>query len=444
MSNKKLSGKKLRDKILAMQKQYVMPCVEAWHDILFMKGHGSILIDSEGKEYVDCFSGVAVINIGHCHPQVIKAVNEQLKKLTHLSTLYITEAMPKLAKRLAEIAPMKNKNIKSFFCNSGTEANEHAITLAKKATKKHEVISLQCGFYGRGGTTAGLTGIGSWRAGLGPFVPGIYHAPSYHCYRCPMGQKEGPPSCNYACANYINQILKTETTKDVAAFIAEPILGVGGCIPAPLEYFKIVQEILDQENILFIVDEVQSGNGRTGKLFGIEHYGVKPDIITVAKGLGGGVLPIGATITTSEIADKHLGPDFSTFGGNPLSCVAALTCLDIIEKENLMKNAEQIGNHMLNRLKEIENKSKIIDNVDGIGLMIGMEVVTNKKEKIPAGNDLLVNIMNDMASNGVLIGRGGLYYNRLRIEPPLCISKNQADQTIDNLEKVLVKIEKNI
>ena len=166
MKNKKIPGKKLRDKILDMQEQYVMPCVEAWHDILFVKGRGSSLFDSEEKEYIDCFSGVAVINIGHCHPQVIKAVNEQLKKLTHLSTLYITEAMPKLAKRLAEITPMKNKNIKSFFCNSGTEANEHAITLAKKATGKREVISLQCGFYGRGGTTAGLTGIGKRAVGI--------------------------------------------------------------------------------------------------------------------------------------------------------------------------------------------------------------------------------------------------------------------------------------
>ena len=421
-----------------------MPCVEAWHDILFVKGKGSFLLDSEGKEYLDCFSGVAVVNIGHCHPQVIKAVNKQLEKLTHLSTLYYTEAMPRLAKRLAEIAPIKNKQIKSFFCNSGTEANEHSITLAKKATGKHEIISLQCGFYGRGGATAGLTGIGSWRAGLGPLLPGIYHAPSYHCYRCPMGQKEGPPDCSYACANYIKNMLQTETTKDVAAFIAEPILGVGGCIPAPMDYFRVVKEILDPENILLIVDEVQSGIGRTGKLFGIENYGVEPDIITIAKGLGGGVLPIGAVMSTSEIADKHLGPDFSTFGGNPLSCVAALSCLDVIENENLMKNAEQVGKYMLKRLKEIESKSKLVDCVDGIGLMIGMEVVTNKKERTPAGNEILVNIMNEMASQGVLIGRGGLYYNRLRIEPPLCIKKNQAEHALETLENVIKKIEKSI
>ena len=443
MSFKK-SKKSLKDEILELQAKYVMPCVEAWHDILFVKGKGTFLLDSEGKEYLDCFSGVAVVNIGHCHPQVVSAVKKQIEKLTHLSTLYITEAMPLLAKRLAQIGPMKNKKIKSFFCNSGTEANEHAVTLAKKATDKHEIISLQCGFYGRGGATAGLTGIGSWRAGLGPFLPGIYHAPSYHCYRCPMGQKQGPPECGYACAKYIKNILQTETTKDVAAFIAEPILGVGGCIPAPPDYFKVVREILDSENILLVVDEVQSGIGRTGKFFGIENYGVEPDVITIAKGLGGGVLPIGAAMSTSEIADKHLGPDFSTFGGNPLSCVAALSCIDVTEKENLMKNARQVGEFILKRLNEIENDSKLIDDVNGIGLMIGMEVVTDKKEKTPASNEILVNILNEMASKGVLIGRGGLFYNRLRIEPPLCITKTQAKYAVDTLGTVIKKMEKTI
>jgi 4-aminobutyrate aminotransferase-like enzyme len=259
-----------------------------------------------------------------------------------------------------------------------------------------------------------------------------------------MGQKQGPPECGYACAKYIKNILQTETTKDVAAFIAEPILGVGGCIPAPPEYFKVVKEILDPENILLVVDEVQSGIGRTGKFFGIENYDVEPDIITIAKGLGGGVLPIGAAMATSEIADKHLGPDFSTFGGNPLSCVAALSCLDVIEKENLMKNAKQVGEFILKRLKEIENNSKLIADANGIGLMIGMEVVTDKKEKTPAGNEILVNIMNEMASQGVLIGRGGLFYNRLRIEPPLCITQTQAKHAVETLENVINKIEKSI
>jgi 4-aminobutyrate aminotransferase-like enzyme len=432
------SGKELRNEIIDLQRKYVVPCVEAWHDILFVKGNGSKLYDSEGKEYVDCFGGVAVVNIGHCHPKVIQAVEKQLRELTHLSTLYYTEAMPRLAENLSKIAPMDGEKAKkSFFCNSGTEANEHAITLAKKATGRNEVLSLQCGFYGRGGTTAGLTGLGAWRTGLGPFTPGIYHAPSYYCYRCPMGYKNGPPDCNWACANYIQHMLKTETTKNVAAFIAEPVLGVGGCIPAPKEYFKVIKEILLKENILLVVDEVQSGNGRTGKFFGIENYGVEPDVITIAKGLGGGLLPIGAVISKSEIADKHLGPDFSTFGGNPLSCVAAIANLKVIKEENLEGNATRVGDYMIKRLKEIERGSKILDGVEGLGLMIGMEIVVDKENKSPATNDTLTRIMNEMASEGVLVGRGGLYYNRIRMEPPLCITLEEADRVLDVFEEAI-------
>lgn len=431
----------LGESIIEMQKKYVMPCVEVWHDILFVKGKGSKVYDSNGKEYLDCFGGVAVVNIGHCHPHVIEAVQKQLTELNHLSTLYYTEYMPRLAKRLSEISPIDGNNVKkSFFCNSGTEANEHAVTLAKKATGKSEMLSMQCGFYGRGGITMGLTGLGAWRSGLGPFTPGIYHVPSYYCYRCPMGQKECPPKCGYACANYIKTVLKTETTKHVCCFVAEAVLGVGGCIPAPKDYFKIVKEILKTEDIPLIIDEVQSGMGRTGKMFGIENYGVEPEIITVAKGLGGGILPIGAVVAKSELADKHLGPDFSTFGGNALSCVAALANLEVIEKEKLSQNAKRVGDYIVKRLKEVEAKSKIVDAVEGLGLMVGMEVVTDKQSKEP-NNDAVAKILDKMAQKGVLIGRGGLYYNRLRFEPPLCITVEEAEKAITTLEGVLREVE---
>jgi len=234
-------------------------------------------------------------------------------------------------------------------------------------------------------------------------------------------------------------MLKTETTKNVAAFIAEPILGVGGCIPAPKEYFKIVKEILLTENILLVVDEVQSGNGRTGKFFGIENYGIEPDVITIAKGLGGGLLPIGAVISKSEIADKHLGPDFSTFGGNPLSCLAALASLKVIKEEDLAGNAARVGDYMIKRLEEIERESKIVDGVEGMGLMIGMEIVVDKEKRTPATNDTLTRIMNEMAADGVLIGRGGLYYNRIRMEPPLCITRDEADRVLNVFEEVVKK-----
>jgi len=189
------------------------------------------------------------------------------------------------------------------------------------------------------------------------------------------------------------------------------------------------------------MDEVQSGMGRTGKLFGIENYGIQPDIITSAKGLGGGILPIGAMIAKSSLADKHLGPDFSTFGGNPLSCAAAIACLEVIEQEKLPQNAKYVGDYFVKRLKEIQAKSKILDGSEGLGLMIGMEVVTDKASRQPANDQIVSNILNKMAEKGVLIGRGGLYYNRLRIEPPLCITEKEAEFAVTTLESVIHEIE---
>ncbi len=432
----------LKDEVIDLQKKYLMPCVDVWHDIVFVKGEGATLEDSEGKKYIDCFGGVAVVNAGHRHPKIIQAIKDQLEKITHLSTLYYTEPMPRLAKKLSEIAPMDRGNIKkTFFCNSGTEANEHAVTLAKKYTKKNELIGLQCGFYGRGGLTMSLSGLGAWREGLGPFMPGVLHAPSYYCYRCPMGHREGPPGCGYACVRYIEYMLKTETSQRVAAFVVEPILGIGGCVLAPPDYFKIVKEILEKNDILLIVDEVQTGFGRTGTLFAIEHYGVEPDIVTLAKGLGSGI-PIGAMVAKASIADSYLGPHFSTFGGNPLSSVAALVNIDVILEEKLPENAAKVGKYMLKRLQEIQESSKLVDDAQGKGLMIGAEIVSDKSKRTQAQDEVLVTIMNETANRGVLIGRGGLYYNRIRIQPPLTLSEEQADIAMNALEDAIKITEK--
>jgi 4-aminobutyrate aminotransferase-like enzyme len=432
----------LKEEVINLQKQYIMPCVEVWHDIVFVKGEGAILEDTDGKKYIDCFAGVAVVNAGHCHPKIVSAMKEQLDMLTHLSTLYYTEPMPRLAKKLSEIAPMdKGRVKKTFFCNSGTEANEHAVTLAKKYTKKNEFIGMQCGFYGRGGVTMSLSGLGAWREGLGPFMPGILHAPSYYCYRCPMNHFEGPPECDYACVQYIEHMLKTETSGKVAAFVAEPILGIGGCIPAPPEYFRRVKEILDKNEILMVIDEVQTGFGRSGALFTIQHYGVEPDIMSMAKGLGSGI-PIGAIIAKASIADSYAGPHFSTFGGNPLSCAAAIANIDIIMEEKLTENADKVGNHILKRLDELAKDSKILDAPQGKGLMIGVEVVSDKKNRTPAKDEVLATMMNESAKRGVIIGRGGLFYNRIRLQPPLTMTIDQADKALDVLGEVATIAEK--
>jgi len=427
---------------IELQNKYLMKSVEAWNDKVFIKGKGVTVIDIEGNEYLDCFSGVSAMNIGHAHPKVAEAVCDQMRKITHLSTLYRTVPMPVLARKLSGIAPMDKGKAKIFFCNSGTEANEHALTLSRIATKKFEMIGLQNGFYGRGGMTMGLTGMGTWRTGLGPFMPGTLHLPMYHCYRCPLGHRD-PGKCGMACANYLKTLLKAETCNRVGAVIVEAIQGIGGIISAPKDYFKVLKPILDENGILLIVDEVQTGMGRTGKWWGIENYDVEPDIITSAKALGGG-LPIGAVIAKHKIADLFPGPDFSTFGGNPVSCRAAIATLEIIEEENLMENATKVGKYLKDGLIEMSKTHPYLDDVQGLGLMIGAEIVSDKNNRTPASNEILETILNEMLKQNILIGRGGFYYNRIRFQPPLSFTIKEADRVLCAFGKALSIAEKNI
>ncbi len=409
---------------------------------MFVEGRGTKLWDSEGKEYLDCFAGVAVVNAGHCHPKIVAAVKDQAERLTHLSSLFQTAPEAYLAKKISDMLPMeKGKAKKIYFCNSGSEANDHAITLAKKYSKKFEIISLQNGYHGRTGSTISATGIGSWLEGMGPFVPGYLHAPSYYCYRCPLGYKEGPPSCGYACAQYIKHMLNTESSGRVAAFMAEPAFGVGGVIPAPPDYFKEVKKILDENDILFIADEVQTGFGRMGTTFGIENYGVTPNIVTMAKGLASG-FPIGAVASTSEIADSYHGPTFSTYGGNPVSSAAALANLEVLEEEKLIENSANVGAYALKRMKQLEERHPSLDCVDGKGLMIGAEVVMSKNTREPAGDAILDSILRGMLNRGVVIGRGGLFYNRIRFQPPLCITPSEVDVAMDALDATMHDVER--
>jgi 4-aminobutyrate aminotransferase-like enzyme len=237
------SSKNLKEEVNELHQEYIMPCVHSWHDVVFVEGRGTTLKDTEGKEYLDCFAGVAVVNAGHCHPKIVQAVREQAGKLTHLSSLFQTVPEAYLAKKISDSLPIqRGKPKKVYFCNSGSEANDHAIILAKKFSKKFEIIGLQNGYHGRTGSTISASGIGSWLADMGPFVSGFLHAPSYYCYRCPLGHTEGPPKCGYACAQYVKHMLNTETSSSVAAFIAEPAYGVGGVIPARSEERRVGKE----------------------------------------------------------------------------------------------------------------------------------------------------------------------------------------------------------
>ncbi|MHC1586231.1 MAG: aspartate aminotransferase family protein [Candidatus Hecatellaceae archaeon] len=430
------------EELMELEKTYIMPCVKKLVPKVFVEGRGAILKDVEGREYIDAYAGVAVVNTGHCRPEIVKAVAEQTSKLIHSSTLYYTYPPVMLAKRLSEIAPMdRGKPKKTFFCNSGGEAVEGAYFLAKKYTGKFEVIALQRSFHGRSLAAMSFTGQVKWKLRAGPAMSGVHFAPAFYCYRCPLGHKEGPPKCSYACALYLREIFNTQTTGQVAAFIAEPILGNGGAVVAPPEYFKIVKEILDEQGVLFICDEIQTGFGRTGKMFAIEHYGVEPDIVTLAKAIAAG-LPLGAFIARKHIADALApGEHFSTFGGNLVSCTAALVNLDILLKENLMANAERVGGYLLKRFSETMDAHPLVGDVRGKGLMIGVELVKDRLSKKPAVEEAEKLVFEAM-KRGVLLGIGGVEGNVIRVKPPLVITLEQAERVAEVLDESLKAVER--
>ena len=357
--------------ILEKKKKYIMPCLAHFYKEprQMVKGSMQYLFDSEGRRYLDCFAGVSVINCGHCNPEINARVCEQVNTLQHVCNIYLTENFVNLAEKLAEVTPGKLQ--KSFFCSTGTEANEGSALLASIYTGSSEFIALRNGLHGRTKLTMSLTGIGMWRTDPNP-VGGISFAPNPYCYRCPLGKKY--PECDLACANAIEDIIKTGTSGHPAAFIAESIQGNAGIVVPPEGYFKRVKEILAQYGTLFIADEVQTGFARTGKMFAIENFDVVPDIMSVAKALGNGA-PISAFISTAEIADTYTKPGASTLGGNPVSTTAGLAVLNYIEEHDLKANALARGRQLKEGLYELQKKHPIIGDIRGIGLMVGAEFV---------------------------------------------------------------------
>jgi len=421
------------DKIIEKKQEYMIPCVYHFYQepMQIVKGEGKYLFDHTGKQYLDFFAGVSVVGAGHCHPEITEEVCRQVKTLQHTTTIYLTQPIVDLAEKLAQVTPGKLK--KSFFCSSGTEANEGAALLAKLYTGNSEFISLRSGLHGRTYLTMSLTGLSFWRTDPNP-VGGISFAPNAYCYRCPY---EGTyPDCDLACAKEIEKVIQTSTSGNVAAFIAEPIQGNGGVITPPLDYFKVVKEILDRHEILLIVDEIQTGFGRTGKMFAIENYGVDPQIMTVAKALANGT-PVGAFIAESDVADCYTRPGASTLGGNPVTAAASLATLEVIEKEKLVKNAAEVGPYFKEKLLELKDKHPIIGDVRGIGLMLGAELVREGKEPAVEETD---KVLEYLKNAGVIIGKNGPSRNVLAFQPPLIISKNDVDQVVKELDRVLAEL----
>jgi 4-aminobutyrate aminotransferase len=412
--------------------------VSKMEPIVVSDAEGSIIRDLNGKEYIDCFAGISVVNAGHCHPEIVNAAVAQAKKLIHVCTyVYYVPTVVELAEKLAEVAPKGLK--KTFFGNSGAEAVECALKLARKHSKKYEFIALMCSFHGRSLGTLSITGQASRKKyDMGPYLSGISFAYPPYCYRCAFGKEY--PECDLRCARSIQDIIDYSTSRGVAAFIAEPLMGEGGIIVPPQEYFKVVKEILDQNDILFIADEVQSGFGRTGKLFAIEHYGVNPDLMTLAKGIADG-FPISACIAREEIANSfEIGDHLSTFGGNPVSAAAALANMTVMLRDRLPEKASEKGEYIMNRLNEMKEEHLIIGDIRGKGLMIGIELVKDQRKRVPAKEE--TSRIRDLArEKGLLIGSGGAKGCVLRIQPPLVIEREQMDKALDILDSALREVE---
>jgi 4-aminobutyrate aminotransferase len=425
-----------KDEIIQKHQTHLWKCVTTYYKDPLVIDHakGHYVYDLEGRQYLDFLGGIVTISVGHANEKVTEKIKAQIDRVQHTSTLFPTEALVALAEKMAEITPGKLQ--KCFFTNSGTEANEVAVLAARIYTGNYEVVALRHGYSGHSQLTKSLTGIHTWRkAGVIPY--GIVHAPGPYCYRCPYALSY--PSCELHCAKDVEEVIKTSTCGAVAGMLVETIQGVGGVVVPPLGYFKIVANIVRNYGGLLISDEVQAGFGRTGKKwFGIEHWEVEPDFITCAKGMANGV-PIGCTITRAEIADAYKGLTISTFGGNPVTCVAAKATIDLIEEERLMDNAHEVGAHFRQGLEALKEKHAAIGDVRGMGLLQGLELVKDRQTKEPAP-ELVNQVLERLRVNGLIVGKGGLYGNVVRMSPPLNISKADIDAALHILDKSVTEV----
>ena len=407
------------------------------YPFVMARGEGAFVEDVDGNVFLDCTAGIAVASTGHSHPDVVQAIVEQSRKFLHMSgTDFYYEPQVQLGEELSAIAPMPGPH-RSFFGNSGTEANEAAIKLARYYTKRPNVIAFFGSFHGRSMGSLSLTASKlTQRRGLGPFLPGVFHAPYANCYRCPVGAD--PDSCAAECLRFIEDQLLVHLVppEEVAAIVVEPIQGEGGYVVPPNVFHERLRELTRRFGMLLVVDEVQSGMGRTGKMFAIEHTGVTPDVVTMAKGIASG-LPLGVMTAKSEIMSWPPGTHASTFGGNPVACAASLATLKLL-RDGLVRNAEVVGAHMLAGVKALMNRHAIIGDVRGRGLMIGVELVRDRqtKERATTERDRVV---HECFRRGLLVLGAG--QNAIRLSPPLVLTASQADTAIGILDQALTAVD---
>ncbi len=418
-------------------KQYVITgFMKSVVPIVIEQGSGAVVTDVLGREYLDCFAGISVVNAGHCNPEVIAAAKAQMDKLIHCSSyIYHVQPVADLAEKMAQLMPPGLT--KTFFGNGGAEAIEGALKLARLYTGKHEFIALHGSFHGRSFGALSVTGNQGRKKRGGPYGTGIAFVPAPYVYRSPW--PGDPDECVRQCVRALEEAIQFATSGDIAAFIAEPVMGEGGIIMPPRNYFKEMKKVLDRHGILFIADEVQSGFGRTGKMLAIEHYGVAPDIIVTAKGIADG-FPLSAFTTRPEIAAAYQpGDHLTTFGGNPVSCAAALANIEFLQRENLCQRSAENGDYAISLLRELQRGNPLIGEVRGLGLMIGIEMVKDEK-RTPASAEAEA-IRNAMLRRGILIGVGGTYGNVVRFQPPLVITRPQIEQAIAAFAEALQELE---
>jgi 4-aminobutyrate aminotransferase len=412
-------------------KEFLFPAVAMYYQepIALVKGDGHYVWDDQGRRYLDAFGGVLTVSVGHANPKVVNAIVEQVKRISHTSTLYANEQQSNLAEKLASIAPGKLK--KTFFSNSGTEANETAMNAARVATGRMDIITLRHSYSGRSLQTLAGCGQSGWKKIPLP-VSGIKHAHAPYCYRCPFGAKDNS-NCSLECANDIEELILTETGGEIAAFMAETVIGSGGFMVPPKGYFEKAVGIARKYGGLFICDEVQAAWGRTGEhWWGIQHWDVTPDIMVSAKGMGNGA-PVAMTIATPEVADKFPGITFATFGGNPVSMAAARSTIEVIEEQNLLQNCKTTGAYLGERFAALKEKHQLVGDARGIGMMQALELVKDRKTKEPAPQ-AVNKVFEEVKRKGVLIGKGGVYGNVIRTGLMLNAGKAQVDELVDALD----------
>lgn len=420
------------DEILRKRKEYLSPSMFCFYNkpLNIVDGKMQYLFDDSGRRYLDAFGGIATVCCGHCHPDVVQTIVNQTKKLQHSTILYLNNEISDFAQALASKLPGDLKVV--FFTNSGTEANELAMMIAKLYTGCNDIISLRNAYHGNAAGTMGATAQCNWKFNV--VQTGVHHAINPDPYRGVFG------SDGEKYAKDVHDLIQYGTSGNIAGFICEAIQGVGGIVELAPGYLSAVYSTIKKAGGLFISDEVQSGFARTGSHFwGFESHDVVPDIVTMAKGIGNGI-PLGAVVTTPEIAQVLTRRSyFNTFGGNPVCTAAGHAVLKVIEKEKLQENAQLVGSYLKERLNALKDKYEIIGDVRGRGLMLGVELVTDRQQKTPANAEIL-HVMDQMKEMGVLVGKGGFFGNVFRITPPLCFTKEDADYFVDVMDHAMSKI----